>query len=229
MTSGPSHRLRSAGAVRWAQTTDGSASDGHVDVEDDLALGAVQPASTRSPTCQRASRSQTNVETRPRCSIDSSPAVIPRAAGSSPSASTAAAVNSAKPAVRASAATVPLSSRWARMTSVPGELVATRDAAVDVGAVMDEHLEVEPRRQPTRGAVAAGGRVDAPEPAPEGEVAGLDGIHQERARRPVHPRRTGSRHPPRTSPGGRAGRGDPRSSRAGRRRSPARARARSRR
>ena len=67
----------------------------------------------------------------------------------------------------------------------PGELVATSDAAVDVRAVVDEHLEVEPRCQPARGAVAAGGRVDAPEPAPEGEVARLDRIHQERARSPA--------------------------------------------
>ena len=66
----------------------------------------------------------------------------------------------------------------------PGELIATRDPGVDVRAVVDEQLEVEPRRQPARVAIAAGGRVDAPEPAPEREVRGLDRVEQER---PVGP------------------------------------------
>ena len=46
---------------------------------------------------------------------------------------------------------------------------------------MDEQLEIQSRRQATGGAVAARGRVDAPEPPSEGQVAGLDGVHQERA------------------------------------------------
>ena len=45
---------------------------------------------------------------------------------------------------------------------------------------MDEQLEVEPRRQSTRVAVAARRLVDAPKAPPEREVAGLDGVEEER-------------------------------------------------
>ncbi len=106
---------------------------------------------------------------------------IPRVAGSSPSASTAASVNRANPAdpgVRRDGAL----EQPVREDDVgPRELVPAGDPAVDVRAVVHEHLEVQAGRQPTGRAVAAGGRVDAPQPPPEREVAGLDRVHQERA------------------------------------------------
>ena len=60
------------------------------------------------------------------------------------------------------------------------QLVATGDPAANEGPVMDEHLEIEARRQPARVAVAAGGLVDAPQPAPEGDIGGLDRVKQHR-------------------------------------------------
>ena len=60
------------------------------------------------------------------------------------------------------------------------QLVATGDATANEGAVMDEHLEVEFRGQPARVAVATRGLVDAPQPAPEGDVGRLDRVEEER-------------------------------------------------
>src|SRR3954452_7495327 len=60
------------------------------------------------------------------------------------------------------------------------ELVATRDATPDERAVVDEQLEVESGSQPARVAVACRGLVDAPQPAPEGEVRSLDRVEQKR-------------------------------------------------
>ncbi len=179
-TIGPSQRLRSAGTVRCAQTT--AASPGSVD-STSRTIWPSAASSLRWPpsACQRVSRSQTNVETLPRSSSDSVAAVSPSATGSSPSASTAAAVKRAKPADLASAATAPLSNRWTRIDLAAGEFVPTGDTAVDVGAVVDEELEVEAWCQPTGCAVAARASIDAPEPASEGEVRGLDGVDEERA------------------------------------------------
>ena len=61
----------------------------------------------------------------------------------------------------------------------PGQLVPAGDATPDERAVVDEHLEVEPGRQPARVAVARRRLVDAPQPAPEGEVGRLDRVEQE--------------------------------------------------
>ena len=71
MTSGPSHSVRSAGEVRWAQTTAGPR--GTV-VSRSRTTSASATSRRRTPVsaCQRASRSRVNVATRPRCSIDSS-------------------------------------------------------------------------------------------------------------------------------------------------------------
>src|SRR5690349_854422 len=44
---------------------------------------------------------------------------------------------------------------------------------------MQEELEVESRCRPAGGAVAGGRPLDAPQPPPERQVAGLDGIEQE--------------------------------------------------
>ena len=60
------------------------------------------------------------------------------------------------------------------------QLVAAGDLTPDEGAVVDEHLEVEPRRQATRVAIAARGLVDAPESTPEREVGRLDRVEQQR-------------------------------------------------
>ncbi len=62
-----------------------------------------------------------------------------------------------------------------------GQLVAPGDRTPDVGAVVHEQLEVESRGQPARVAVAARGLVDAPQPPPEGEIGGFDGVEQQRA------------------------------------------------
>ena len=59
------------------------------------------------------------------------------------------------------------------------QLVAPGDATPDEGTVVDEHLEVESRRQPTRVAVAGRRLVDAPQSTPEGEVGGLDRVEQQ--------------------------------------------------
>ena len=59
------------------------------------------------------------------------------------------------------------------------QLVAPGDATPDEGAVVDEHLEVEPRRQPARVAVAGRRLVDAPQSTPEGEVGRLDRVEQQ--------------------------------------------------
>ena len=63
----------------------------------------------------------------------------------------------------------------------PSQLVATGDATADEGPVVDEQLEVEPRCQPTRVAVAARGLVDAAQAPPEGDVRRLDRVEEERA------------------------------------------------
>ncbi len=44
---------------------------------------------------------------------------------------------------------------------------------------MNEHLEVEPGRQPARVAVASRRLVDAPQTTPEGKVGGLDRVEQQ--------------------------------------------------
>ena len=60
------------------------------------------------------------------------------------------------------------------------QLVAPGDATPDEGPMVDEDLEVEPRGQPTRVAVAGGRLVDAPQSTPEGEVGRLDRVEQQR-------------------------------------------------
>ena len=60
------------------------------------------------------------------------------------------------------------------------QLVAPGDATPDEGPMVDEHLEVEPRCQPTRVAVAGRRLVDAPQSTPEGEVGRLDRVEQQR-------------------------------------------------
>ena len=60
------------------------------------------------------------------------------------------------------------------------QLVPAGDPAPDEGAVVDEQLEIEPGRQPARLAVASRGLVDAPQPAPEGNIGGLDRVEEQR-------------------------------------------------
>ena len=106
------------------------------------------------------------------------------------------------------------------------QLVAAGDRRPDVLAVVDEELQVEPRR------LAAGVAVAGASPARcSGAGAGRRGRRPRLRRgaaspRPARPRRTGTRRRPRTSPAGTAARGARRSSRGGRPRSSARARSR---
>ena len=178
MRIGPSQRVRRAGEVRCAQTTEGSAARV---ASMSNAVSASEMSRRRSlvSACQRASRSRVNVSTRPRCSIDSSPGRSPSALESRPRASTAAAVNSAKPLARASAAPVALQQPVDDDDVRPGQLVATGDAAPDERAVVDEHLEVELGSQPARVAVTGRRLIDAAQPAPEGEVRRFDRVEQE--------------------------------------------------
>ena len=154
-----------------------------LDVEDEVAVGDVEPAHAAfvlpaSLEVQRERVDPAEVLDLLRAGPER------RASASRPSASTAAAVNNAKPLARASAAPLPFSSRWATMTSGPGQLVPAGDATPDERTMVDEYLEIEPRRQPARVAVAGRGLVDAPQPATEGEIARLDGVEQQR---PVGP------------------------------------------
>ena len=66
-----------------------------------------------------------------------------------------------------------------------GELVATGDEAPDVRAVVHEQLQIEPGSKPARVAVAACRLFDAAQPAPEGEVGGLEGVDEQKAVRPL--------------------------------------------
>ena len=59
------------------------------------------------------------------------------------------------------------------------QLVAAGDATPDEGPVVDEHLEVQSRGQPTGVAVAGRRLVDAAQPAPEGDIGRLDSIEQQ--------------------------------------------------
>ena len=125
-----------------------------------------------------------NVSTRPRCSIDSSPR--PQAQGVRVEAERL----DRRRREQREAVAARLGGAGALEQAVdeddvgPGELVAAGDAAPDERAVVDEHLEVEPRRQPARVAVAGRRLVDAAQPPPEGEVGRLDRVEQQR---PVGP------------------------------------------
>ncbi len=88
-------------------------------------------------------------------------------------------MNSAKPFARNSAAPAPFRSRCDDDDVRTRQLVAAGDSTPDEGAVVDEHLQVQLGRQPTRVAVAGRRLVDAPEPAPEGEVGSLDRVEQQ--------------------------------------------------
>ena len=61
------------------------------------------------------------------------------------------------------------------------QLVTSGDATPDERTVVDEDLEVESRRQPTRVAVAGRRLVDAPQSTPERKVGRLDRVEEERA------------------------------------------------
>ena len=114
MTIGPSHAVRRAGEVRYAQTAAGSAAASASrsrtsrlgDVESTLPVSA----------CQRASRSSVNVVDPPQVLDRFLGRGQPSAFGSRPSAATAAGRERANPC-RPRRGRSPLSSRWTRITS----------------------------------------------------------------------------------------------------------------
>ena len=225
MRIGPSQRVRRAGEVRCAQTTDGSAASvasmskatsASGDVEASLAaLGLparleiqgerVDVAEVLDRLLAGSKPERVRVETegingRGR---EQREAVGPRLGG-------------------ARALQQPVDDDDVR----PGQLVPAGDATPDERAVVDEQLEIEPGSQPARVAVAASspGRCSAAGAGrrgrrPRSRRAGA-------TRRRARPRRTGTRHRPRTWPVGTAAPAGRRSSRGGRRRWRARARSR---
>ena len=153
--------------------------DGRVDVEGEIAVGDLEPAlrALGLPARLQVQRERVDaaevldlLRARPER----------RASASRPSASTAAAGEQREPVgarlggARALQQAVDDDDVGAR------ELVPPGDPTPHERAVVDEQLEVQPRRQPARVAVAARRLVDAPQPTPEREVGGFDRVEQQR-------------------------------------------------
>ena len=171
--------VRSAGDVRWAQTTAGSAATVASRSRTSSAVGDVEAArgALGLPARLEVERERGDLaEVLDRLlggdqaeRVGSSPRASTRRAGEQREAGAA-----RRGGRRALEQPVDEDDVGAR------QLVATGDPRPDVRAVVDEQLEVEPGRQPARVAVAARRLVDAPQPSPEGEVRGLDRVEQER-------------------------------------------------
>ena len=199
-----------------------------LDVEDEIARRRCRAGARSLSACQRASRSNVNVSTRPRCSIVLLRRLAsPRASGVEAERLDGRRREQREAAVAACRGAGALEQAVDEDDVGPGELVPAGDATPDVRAVVDEHLEVEP-------AVPAGtscsrssspGRCSAVDAGRRGRTASI--ASSSRTRRRARPRRTGRPRHPRTWPVGTAARAGRRSSRGGRRRWPARARSRS--
>ena len=101
------------------------------------------------------------VSTRPRCSIDSWPDLEPERVRLKTKGIDRGRREKGEAIPAGLDGPRPLEQAMDQNDIRSGQLVATGDATSDEGPVVDEHLQVEPRSQTTRVAVATGGLVDA--------------------------------------------------------------------
>ena len=178
MRIGPSQRVRSAGEVRCAQTTDGSAASV-------VSMSKATSASGDVQASLAALRLPASLEIQGEC-VDVAEMLDRLLAGSKPQRlgvepeGIDGRGREEREAVGprlggAGALQQPVDDDDVR----PGQLVPAGDTTPDERAVVDEQLEVEPGSQPARIAVAGRRLVDAPQPAPKGEVGRLDRVEQE--------------------------------------------------